>query len=146
VRVVSSALTEAGTPRALQWSRASAVMARTSSRVFFILYLRCISEVPTKSRIRSTPASTAASTSPLVTLDRPRMSASNPAADISFIVRTSLSDIAGKPASIWWTWASSSILAMVSFCSGVKATPGVCSPSRKVESYTITRASLRTGL
>ena len=53
---------------------------------------------------------------------------------ISSSARRSEGAAEGKPMSMMWTPASDSMPASSYFCSGVKATPGVCSPSRRVVS------------
>ncbi|OPX67291.1 MAG: hypothetical protein A4E30_00042 [Methanomassiliicoccales archaeon PtaB.Bin215] len=94
----------------------------------------CRSDVPMKRSTMSTPASTEASMSSLVILERTRMSASRFSSQIAFTDAFSLSETAGKPASIWCTCISSSLRAMATFWSKLNVTPGVCSPSRRVES------------
>ena len=53
---------------------------------------------------------------------------------ISSSARRSEGAAEGKPMSMMWTPASDNMPASSYFCSGVKATPGVCSPSRRVVS------------
>jgi hypothetical protein len=60
-------------------------------------------------------------------------------AAISRISSTSRSPMAGMPISISGTPAASSARAMASFSSSVKATPAVCSPSRRVVSLMVSR-------
>jgi hypothetical protein len=55
-------------------------------------------------------------------------------ARISSSARRSEGAAEGNPMSMMWTPASESRAASSYFCSGVKATPGVCSPSRSVVS------------
>jgi len=86
------------------------------------------------SRTMSTPASTEASMSSLVILESTRIFASSPSSQMALTDALSLSETAGNPASISGTPISSSLRAMATFCSRLKVTPGVCSPSRSVES------------
>jgi hypothetical protein len=58
----------------------------------------------------------------------------SPAPAISFIASSSPSEAAAKPASMALTPSLSKLFAILSFFSGVKETPGVCSPSLRVVS------------
>jgi len=58
----------------------------------------------------------------------------SPASAISFIASSSPSEAAAKPASMALTPSRSRLSAILSFFSGVKETPGVCSPSLRVVS------------
>ncbi len=62
----------------------------------------------------------------------------------AFVARTSSSLTAGIETSMRSTPASSSILAMRTFSSARKATPGVCSPSRRVTSWNRSRSGSRS--
>ncbi len=62
------------------------------------------------------------------------MSASMSMSRMALMDWNSDADTDGKPASISGTRASSSALAIASFSSREKATPGICSPSLRVES------------
>jgi hypothetical protein len=85
----------------------------------------------------SAPAFATVSMSLLTPREALQISARNPASAISFTASISPSETAAKPASITSTPNSSSRLAMRSLFSGVKDTPGVCSPSRRVVSKTL---------
>ena len=57
---------------------------------------------------------------------------------MAFTVSRSPCEEAGKPASMAWTPSSESWRAISSFCSKVNDIPGVCSPSLRVVSKTVT--------
>jgi hypothetical protein len=61
----------------------------------------------------------------------------SPALAMSFIASISPSEAAAKPASMASTPMRSKLSAILSFFSGVKETPGVCSPSLRVVSKTL---------
>src|SRR3989337_571765 len=84
------------------------------------------------------PESTAMSISFLLVLAKPQISAFKLALVIILIALRSPSEIIGNPASITSTPKVSSFFAMFNFCSGAKATPGVCSPSLNVVSKILT--------
>ena len=69
--------------------------------------------------------------------DALQISARKPASEMSFTASSSPSETAAKPASITSTPRSSSRCAILNLFSGVKDTPGVCSPSRRVVSKTL---------
>ena len=60
--------------------------------------------------------------------------ASSPASAIARTARASSFETTGIPTSMMGTWISSRNRAIWTFSSGLKATPGVCSPSRRVSS------------
>lgn len=55
---------------------------------------------------------------------------------MSWVASKSLGEEAGKPASTVSTPSAAILMAISSFCSGDRALPGACSPSRSVVSYT----------
>jgi hypothetical protein len=86
----------------------------------------------------STLASIAASMSFLTLLVALQISASSLALAISLTASFSPAETAANPASMTLTPRASMALAMVSFFSFVRETPGVCSPSRSVVSKIVT--------
>ena len=86
----------------------------------------------------STSQSMHISTSSVRDRARPQMTESSPRSAMTFTVSCSPSDDAGKPASIACTPIDASWRAMSSFCAKVNDIPGVCSPSRRVVSKTVT--------
>ena len=85
----------------------------------------------------SAPLFATTSISPRVPRAALQISALNPASAISFTASNSPSETAAKPASITSTPSSSKRCAIRSLFSGIKDTPGVCSPSRSVVSKTL---------
>ena len=67
-------------------------------------------------------------------LEKLKISALKPCAEISLMDSLSPSEVIAEPASIKLTPISSSLVAILNFSWEVKETPGVCSPSRKVVS------------
>ncbi len=87
-----------------------------------------------------TPISSSASTSAGTARAKPQISAASPSAAIARNASTSSADTRGNPASIRSMPSESIARAIASFWSGSSATPTVCSPSRRVVSYSPTRA------
>ena len=86
-----------------------------------------------------TPVPNAASISFLLARAKPTTSHERPAFATAATDSHSPVEAIGKPASIASTPSLSSCLAILTFSSGVRDTPGVCSPSLKVVS------KIRTG-
>ena len=84
------------------------------------------------------PTDTEASISFFSVLANPQISDLRLAAAIDLIAFISPSEMIGNPASMASTPRVSSFCAIASFCSGVNATPGVCSPSLSVVSKILT--------
>src|SRR2546425_2091636 len=97
-----------------------------------------MSELARKTWTESTPHSTAVSMSSFSALARAQTSAERPAPAIRRTPSCSPFEVIGKPASITSTPSLSSARAIWSFSSGMRETPGVCSPSRRVVSKTLT--------
>lgn len=72
--------------------------------------------------------------SSFLVLAKERICALRPSEVIDFTDSCSFLDTIGKPASICLILISSNFLAISNFSSGLKQTPGVCSPSLKVVS------------
>src|SRR5881628_348620 len=97
-----------------------------------------MSEQARKTWTESTPHWIAVSMSSFSALARPQISAERPAFAIRRTPSCSPFEVIGKPASITSTPSLSSACAIWSFSSGIRETPGVCSPSRSVVSKTLT--------
>jgi hypothetical protein len=72
--------------------------------------------------------------SDLTPLEQLHISAFKPSLVISLMASISPSEEDANPASMTSTPSSSNFLAIWSLCSGIKETPGVCSPSLRVVS------------
>ena len=92
------------------------------------------SDPAVNSAISSTSQAMHASTSFRTVRAAAMIVASRPAFAIIRTPRASSLETTGIPTSIIGTWTSSRTRAIRTFSSGVYATPGVCSPSRKVSS------------
>src|SRR2546426_10896950 len=97
-----------------------------------------MSELARKTWTESTPHWIAVSMSSFSALARAQTSAERPALAIRRTPSCSPLEVIGKPASITSTPSLSSACAIWSFSSGIRETPGVCSPSRSVVSKTLT--------
>ncbi len=86
----------------------------------------------------STSQSMQTSTSSVRDRARPQITASSLWSAMAFTVSCSPWEEAGKPASIACTPMDASWRAISSFCAKVNDIPGVCSPSRRVVSKTVT--------
>ncbi len=86
----------------------------------------------------STSHSNAASTSILSARAKLHISADKPSETIFLIPSLSPSEVIADPASITSTPNSSNLMAILNFSSGVRETPGVCSPSLSVVSNILT--------
>ena len=93
-----------------------------------------MSEVPINVITPSTSQSRAASMSSFFVLDKEMIWALRPSEVMAFTDSCSFLETIGKPASICLILTSSNFLAISNFSSGLKQTPGVCSPSLKVVS------------
>jgi hypothetical protein len=136
-RVASSAESSTVKPQSLAWRTMLRVMSSTSARVFFSFASMWRSETGMMRWMLSAPAFATASMSVFTPREALQISALKPASAMSFTASSSPSETAANPASITSTPSSSSLLAMRSLFSGVKDTPGVCSPSRRVVSKTL---------
>ena len=87
--------------------------------------------------IPSAPHSLAFSTSGTMQRAKEKISLSRSASTIDFTAASSAGETIGMPASIRWTPASESRLAIASLSSAVNATPACCSPSRNVTSWNL---------
>ena len=125
-------------PWSLAWMTAFSIMPMTSSRVFPSFCSMWRSETGTMMLTLSTPHAMAMSMSLITPLVALHISASSPSEATSFTPLDSPSETTAKPASITSTPSLSSCLAISSFFSGVRETPGVCSPSRRVVSKNLT--------
>src|SRR5207247_5712245 len=107
-----------------------------------------MSEQARKTWTESTPHWIAVSMSSFSALARPQISAERPAFAIRRTPSCSPFEVIGKPASMTSTPSLSSACAIWSFSSGMRETPGVCSPSRSVVSKTrtILRFAMRSTL
>jgi|GEM_PF-5660591 len=121
-------------PWSLIYSTAFTAMVTTSSLLFLIVCILWMSEVDTNVCIISTLQSMQASRSFVRTRARPQTSRLRPSLAMALTFCLSPSEETGKPASSTSTPSLSSCRAILSFCSLVSDTPGVCSPSRSVVS------------
>ena len=144
VLVASSAENSTSMPRDFAYSTASTALARASARSILSLYSRCMSDVAMNACTYDSPASAAASMSPLFARASPHTCAERPSLQIILTARASPSDMTGKPASMASTPSPSSMRAISTLSSGESDTPGVCSPSRSVVSKTRTLTPTRS--
>ena len=93
-----------------------------------------MSDVAMKTWTKSTLHFNAVSMSFGSALANPHISLFNPACAISFTASASPLDVIGNPASIVSTPSLSNWIAIFNLSSGVRLTPGVCSPSLSVVS------------
>ena len=93
-----------------------------------------MSEVAMKTCTKSTLHFNTVSISFGSALANPHISLFNPASAIAFTASASPLDVIGNPASIVSTPSLSNCIAIFNLSSGVRLTPGVCSPSRNVVS------------
>src|SRR2546427_269086 len=133
-RNVSSVTNDTSTPWATAYSVSRTAASFTWSRVIASLCLMCKSDPAVNNAISSTSQAMHASTSFRTVRAAAMIVASSPAFAIMRTPRASSLETTGMPTSIIGTWTSSRRCAIRTFSSGVYATPGVCSPSRKVSS------------
>ena len=118
--------------------------ARMSSWLIFRMWSRCEGLVDRKVWIRPRAAGRIASAqrsmSTAAARASPQMVLSVTISEIWRTASKSPLEAMGKPASMTSTRISSRILASSSFSSSDMEAPGDCSPSRRVVSYTMTRA------
>ncbi len=134
----SSALISTFKPCPFTYSAASIVLALSVSRSIFSFFFMWSSETGATRFTVSTSQSIAASMSLRNSRAKELISALKPSPVINLMALRSPSDTIGVPASMISTPRRSSCRAIISFCSGVNDTPGVCSPSRSVVSSIFT--------
>ena len=142
VRVASIGENSQMKPWFLMYWTDSSTAFRTCSGVMFKAYFICTSEVEMNVWIEFTSHAMAASMSLFKVRVTAHISASKPAFIRSLNAFSSPSEADGKPASIASTPSLSSWLPISIFSSGVRETPGVCSPSLSVVSKILIYSNL----